>query len=206
MAFLEQRLNPRIEQGASGGPVNRGRQMVRSAGGRLRQVFTWPEPLHEFTVSHGLLDGVRLEELRSMWYVVNFTPYEGFRFRDWSDYIATQANSRCALLTSTTLQLQRIYTFAGIDFVRKVSKPVAGAAIYRTRSGVVSTVSGATVDTTTGIATITGHTAGDTYTWAGQFDVPVTFSGDEWVQQLETMGPDGAIALMPSVKLEEVPL
>lgn len=203
MAFLEQRLSQRIERGATGGPVNRGRQMVRSAGGRMRQVFTWPEPLHTYTVSHGVLGQAQLEELRSLWYVVNFAPYEGFRFRDWGDYRATQANSRLTLITGATYQLQRVYTFAGVEFVRKIQKPVAGAVVYRLRS-TVTTVATASIDTATGIATITGHVSGDTYTWAGEFDVPVTFSDDTWVQQLEAMNAEGAVATMPAINVEEI--
>lgn len=203
MAFLEQRLSQRIERGASGGPVNRGRQMVRTVAGRLRQVFSWPEPLHTYTVSHGLRDQAQLEELRSLWYVVNFTPYEGFRFRDWGDYRATQANSRCTLITGDTYQLQRVYTFAGVEFIRQVQKPVAGATVYRTRSAVVTAAS-ASIDTATGVATVSDHMAGDTYTWVGEFDVPVTFSDDSWVQQIETMTGEGALATMPTINLEEI--
>ncbi len=205
MAFLEQRLSERIERGATGGPVNRGRRMSRTASGRMKQVFSWAAPLHEYTISHGILDGARREQLLSMWYVVMFTPYEGFRFRDWMDYQATQENSRCTLITGSTYQLQRVYSVYGLEYVRAVTKPVAGAVVYRTRSGVVSTAT-ATIDTTTGIATITGHLAGDTYTWAGQFDVPVTFSGDEWVQGLESLPAGGAVVSTPQIKLEEVRL
>ena len=205
MAFLEQRLSQRIERGATGGPVNRGRQMVRSAGGRMRQVFTWPEPLHTYTVSHGVLGQAQLEELRALWYIVNFTPYEGFRFRDWSDFRATQQNSRCTLITGSTYQLQRVYTFAGLEFLRRIQKPTAGAIVYRTRAGSVATAT-ATVDTSTGIATITGHVAGDTYTWAGEFDVPVTFTDDAWAQQLEAMNIDGAVSTMPAINVEEIVL
>lgn len=203
MAFLEQRLSQRIERGATGGPVNRGRQMVRTAGGRMRQVFTWPEPLHTYTISHGVLGQAGMEELRALWYVVNFTPYEGFRLRDWSDFRATQQNSRCALIAGSTYQMQRVYTFAGLQFLRRIQKPVAGAIVYRTR-GVAVTDASASIDTATGIATISGHVPGDTYAWAGEFDVPVTFTGDEWVQQIESMAGQGAVATMPSIALEEI--
>lgn len=205
MAFLEQRLSTRIERGAIGGPVNRGRQMVRSAGGKLRQVFTWAEPLREFTINHGIMEPADARELLSLWYVVNFTPYEGFRLRDWADYVATQATSRCTLISGSNYQLQVVYTFAGIEFVRKITKPVAGAKIYRTRSAVVSEAT-ATIDTTTGVAAISGHTAGDTYTWEGQFDVPVTFSGSDWMPQAEAMSSTGVVATMPTIQLEELPL
>ena len=179
--------------------------MSRTASGRVKQVFGWSAPLHEYTISHGVLDGTRREQLLAMWYVVMFTPYEGFRFRDWTDYTATQANSRCSLITGSTYQLQRVYTVHGLEYVRAISKPVAGAQIYRTRSGVVSPAS-ASVNTATGVATISGHTAGDTYTWVGTFDVPVTFSGDEWVQAVESMTADGAVISAPQIKLEEIRL
>jgi hypothetical protein len=70
----------------------------------------------------------------------------------------------------------------------------------------VVTDASASIDTATGIATISGHVSGDTYNWAGEFDVPVTFSDDAWVQQLETMTGDGALATMPTINLEEIVL
>ncbi len=204
MAFLEQRLNARIERGATGGPTNRGRTKVRTAGGKLRQVFTWTAPLHEYEVSHGILTAADFEALRAMWYVVNFTPYEGFRFRDWSDYQATHSNTSLALVTGSDYQLRRDYTFGGVTFSRVISKPNAGVVIQRNRSGVLSTAT-ATVDTTTGLATISGHVSGDTYSWAGTFDIPVTFSDDEWVAMLETNSA-GPMPTPPSIKLEEIRL
>jgi uncharacterized protein (TIGR02217 family) len=203
MAFLEQRLSERIERGAVGGPVNRGRRMTRTNNGRVKQVFNWAAPLHEYTISHGVLSGTAREQLLAMWYVVNFTPYEGFRFRDWSDYTATQSNSRCTLITGSTYQLQRVYTVHGLEYLRDITKPVSGAVIYRTRSAVITTASH-TLDTATGIATISGHVGGDTYTWAGTFEVPVTFSGDEWVQLLESNAGGAVVVTSPQIKLEEI--
>lgn len=203
MAFLEQRLSDRTEFGAKGGPVNHGRQMIRTASGRLRQVFTWSEPLHTYTVSHGVLDQAQMEELRSFWYVVNFTPYEGFRFRDWTDYQATQDNSRCTLISGSDYQLQRIYKVGSIEFVRKIQKPASGAVVYRTRSSVVSAAT-ASVDTTTGIATISSHVSGDTYTWVGEFDIPVTFSDQEWVSELLAATQQSQLTDSPEINLEEI--
>lgn len=207
MAFLESRLDTRIERGASGGPSNRGRTKVYTASGKLRQTFGWSAPLHQWDVSHGLRSAADLESLRAMWYVVNFTPYEGFRFRDWSDYIATQVNSALVFITGSTWQLQRVYTYASISFARDIKKPVASPApvVYRNRAGSVSNAS-ASVDATTGIATIPGHLAGDTYTWDGQFDVPVTFADEQWVQQIEALSGNGALAMMPTISLEEIRL
>lgn len=206
MPFLESRLDTRIERGARGGPSNRGRSKVYTASGRLRQTFGWSAPLQEWDVSHGLRTAADFEALRAMWYVVNFTPYEGFRFRDWSDYTATQANSALVLIIGSTWQLQRVYTYASITFARDIKKPADAPApvIYRTRSSVVS-VATAGVDTATGIATITGHLAGDTYTWEGQFDLPVTFAEDSLPIELET-GTGGPLVVTQAIRLEEIRL
>lgn len=207
MAFLEERLDSRIERGATGGPKNEGRSKVYTASGKLSQAFQWSAPLQEWDVSHGLKSLSDFESLRAMWYVVNFTPYAGFRFRDWSDFVATQANSRLTFISGSTWQLQRVYTFRGITFARKISKPSAGAAIWRTASGGGSaTLASASVDTTTGVATIGGHTAGDTYTWEGQFDVPVTFVDNSLPVTLESGDQSGPLVIPGSIKLEEVRL
>lgn len=206
MAFLESRLDTRIERGARGGPSNRGRSKVYTASGKLRQTFGWSAPLQEWDVSHGLKALPDFESLRAMWYIVNFTPYEGFRFRDWSDYTATQANTALTFIAGSSWQLQRVYTYAAISFARNIRKPAAtpGPNIYRTRSSVVSTA-GASVDSTTGIASINDHLAGDTYTWDGQFDVPVTFADDSLPIELES-GQFGALVMPPAIRLEEIRL
>jgi hypothetical protein len=58
-----------------------------------------------------------------------------------------------------------------------------------------------TIDYTTGQATVTGHVAGDTYTWTGQFDVPVAFVNDSMEAQIINKGRDGSahhLALDPA--------
>jgi len=204
MAFLEQRIDARIEQGAQGGPVVPGRTKVYLPNGRLQQNFTASAPIHRFDISHGVRGQADYQLLLDMWMVVMFTPYAGFRFRDWGDYTATQANSRCTLITGSTYQLQRVHTFASIEVLRPIYKPSGTVTVKRTRTGVVSTAT-ATVDSTTGIATISGHTSGDTYTWEGQFDLPVTFTDDEWVAEMQ--GTTAGLFRVPGpIKLEEIRL
>jgi uncharacterized protein (TIGR02217 family) len=204
MAFLEQRLDPRITRGATGGPTNRGRTKNYTAGGALHQNFQWSAPLFRYDVSHGLKSQTDAEALLAMWHVVNFTPYEGFRFKDWADYQLSKTNSRLLFLTGSTWQIQRVYTSGATSTYRDIKKPLSGVVIYRTRSGVESTAT-ATIDTTTGVATVSGHASGDTYTAVGEFDVPVTFAGDDWVAELE--GTTANLShIMPAIELEEVRL
>jgi uncharacterized protein (TIGR02217 family) len=205
MAFLEQRLDSRIEQGASGGPTVPGRSKVYTPSGKLQQGFTASAPIHRFDVSHGMRSNADHQLVLDTFYVVMFTPYVGFRFRYWTDYRATQANSTLTLITGSDYQLQRVHTFGGVSVLRNIYKPVSGTVtVYRTRASVITTAT-ATIDYTTGVATISGHSGGDTYTWEGQFDIPVTFSDDEWVSQLQATLTNVAI-VPPSIRLEEIRL
>lgn len=205
MAFLEQRLDARIEQGASGGPTLPGRSKTYLPSGQLRQNFIASQMIHRFDISHGMRNNADHQLVLDTFYVVMLTPYEGFRFRYWADYRATQTNSRLTLITGSTYQLQRVHTFGGVEVLRNIYKPVSGTVtIYRNRASVV-TVATATIDTATGIATISGHSSGDTYTWEGQFDLAVTFSDDEWISQLQATLTNIAV-IPPPIRLEEIRL
>lgn len=202
MAFFEQQLDTRITRGATGGPVNLGRTKTYTANGALKQNFEWSAPRHVYDVAHGMKSNADYEALLSMWYVVNFTPYEGFRFKDWRDYQLTKTNSTLTLISGSVWQIQRKYTSHSITFKRDIFKPRSGVVVYRTRTSVETTAT-ATIDTATGQATISGHESGDTYTCVGEFDVPVTFVDDEWVAELD--GTTGNLAVIPGgIKVEEL--
>ena len=203
MAFLEQRLPTRIEAGAQGGPTVPGRTKTYLPNGRLVQTFLATAPIHRFDISYGLKRLADQQAVLDLFYVVMFNPYSGFRFRNWADYQATQTNSRATLISGSNYQLQRVHAFGGVEVLRDIYKPVAATVtVWRTRSAVV-TAATATVSGTTGVAAISGHVAGDTYTWSGEFDLPVTFSDDEWVARLEGAAPN-LIAVNEPIKLEEV--
>jgi uncharacterized protein (TIGR02217 family) len=199
MAMLEERIDSRVERNAVARPLNRGRMKAYNQAGALLQGFKWAAPLHEFDVSHGLRTISEFESLRALWYVINFTPYEGFRFRHWGDYQATMANTHVIDLGGGSYQLCRRYTFGGISFDRVISKPNSDA-VLRDAGGVALT---ATISTTTGIATaVSGGTPAK---WTGTFDVPVTFMGDEFPEVLEASS-SGPLVLTQEITLEEIRL
>lgn len=204
MAFLEERLPLTITAGSRGGPVAK-RTKVYVQSGRLQQNFHWARPLQRYDLSYGIKTVANFEAVRAMWYVVMFTPYDGFRIRDWSDYEATQANSGLVLQdgSPTEWQLQRVYTVGNASFRRNIYKLDGVPTIYRTRSG-ATTQATATVDLNSGKAAINAHVAGDTYTWAGLFDVPVTFT-DDALDQIEITGnANDLLQALPSIKVEEL--
>lgn len=198
MAFLESRLDARIERGAKGGPTNPGRVKAYTRSGKLAQGFYASMPIHRYDVSHGIRSAADAKAVRALWYVVNFTPYVGFRFKDHQDYQGTRTDTALALISGNTYQLQRTYTVGLTTFLRNIYKPVTGTVTVYDAGGSALTTS---VDYTTGIATVTGTPA----TWAGEFDVPVTFTDNEWMSSLEVHSDNLHLRIDP-IKLEEIRL
>lgn len=198
MAFLESRMSARIERGAKGGPTNRGRRKVYSTSGKMNQVFEWSAPISEFDISHGILLPDGYAEIEAMWHVIHFTPYSGFRFRNWADYQAVKANSTLTNIVSNTYQLQRKHTFASITYKRNIYKPNAGVTIYDS-SDVACTAS---VNTATGIATVASGTP--SY-WIGTFDIPVTFKDNDLMMRLDGTTSNLLLVADPII-LEEIRL
>ena len=198
MAFLESRMSARIERGAKGGPTNRGRRKVYSTSGRMNQVFEWSAPISEFDISHGILLPDGYAEIEAMWHVIHFTPYSGFRFRNWADYQAVKANTTLTNIVSNTYQLQRKHTFASITYKRNIYKPNSGVTVYDS-SDVACTAS---VNTATGIATVTSGTP--SY-WIGTFDIPVTFKDNDLMMRLDGTTSNLLLVADPII-LEEIRL
>lgn len=205
MAFLEERISLCLKTGTRGGPIA-SRSITKTASGHMNQDFRWSRPLSVFDAAYGVNTEADFEELRAFFYVVMYTPYEGFRLKDYGDYRFTKENSTLTFITGTTWQMQRVYTVASHSFNRKIVKPNADITVYRTRASVES-VATTTYDTATGIVTMTGHASGDTYTLVGTFDVPVQFRDDTAFSAISFSG--GGNELLPTldpIMLEELRL
>ena len=188
MAFLEQRISDRITAATSFEIEHPSRLKTYAQGGRLSQQFGNSPPRHKVNLANGVKTQAQFQSLVDAFYIVLFTPYVGLRVKNWQDYQATKTNSQLTqhAASPTEWQLQRKHSFGGITFLRDITKPCTTPApvIYRTRSA-VETVATASIDYTSGIAAISGHVAGDTYTWVGEFDLPMTFSENVWRAQLD---------------------
>ena len=204
MAFLEQRLDPRITVGAVFTETIPGRSLIRFPSGRLEQNFLSARPLLTCELEHGIRKAADYQTVLDAWMVVMLTPYEGLRVKNWRDYQATKTNTNLTFITGSTWQLQRKHTFGSVTVLRNITKPVSPTVtVFRTRS-MVETTATATIDYTTGIATITGHAVGDTYTWTGEFDFPMTFSSNEWQASLEA-NQGGVAVVSGTIQMEQVP-
>lgn len=133
----------------------------------------------------------------------------GFRFKNISDFTSndyTQAptdhDQLCVHLTGNQYQLTRWYDTAGLDVPRrKIKKPVYGTVILSTYDGAHYTPKlDFTVDTTTGIVTVTSPLSSHQTLYAGfEFDIPVQFEAD-----LSDMEWKGAGILSNAINLVEV--
>jgi uncharacterized protein (TIGR02217 family) len=202
MAFFEERFPDRIAAGGRGGPSWKTSKAVTSSGFRNTNK-EWKSPLHLYNVAQGIKTEADFEQVRDFFMVV-YGAYDGFRFKDYTDY---QAGTRgvCTLITGSTYQFYKTYAFGVRSFSRKILKPVAGTiAIIRTRASVPTDITGSsTIDTTNGQVTVTGHVGGDTYTWTGEFDVPCAFADD--LLEADVLGSVHNMLLSwSSIRIEEI--
>jgi uncharacterized protein (TIGR02217 family) len=203
MAFFEELFPPDISANMVGGPRFANGKAYMPAGQRItnREALY---PLHEYTLAHPVQFGAEFESLRAFFWVVGGDA-DAFRFKDWSDYRATLANSGATEISAGLYQLARLYRFGSRTFTRPIAKPVAGARIWRTRSGVAADVTASTtLDTTTGRFNVTGHLAGDTYAWAGEFHIPAAFRDP--AAAFRVLGTSAMLTEWPSLEIEEVRL
>jgi len=191
--FAEAQLDPNITIGCKF-TVQFSRTKVYTQGGRLTQRFNWTKPKHILDLSYIPRPRTSYAWLLDLFYVVMANGYVGFRVKNWGDYFLTHENSWMTQVDGGEWQLQRVHYFGEAIFKRDIYKPVPGTCrIYRHSGGLggfVSEATDATLDSTTGRATIPAHGAGDVYTVLGQFDLPMTFTNDEWVTNLEATVQD----------------
>jgi uncharacterized protein (TIGR02217 family) len=184
MAFLEEQLDPMITLGA----LTRkrwNRTLTDTIGGAFKQKFNWSTRLKWMSLEYRPRPLSEYETLADLFDVVLGNQYVGFRAKDWGDYQLTQTNSALSLILGSDWQINRIHKTATAQYLHPIKKPISGTiVIFRTRSSAVS-VASASIDYTTGIATISGHVSGDTYTATGEFDIPLTFDSDEWTTNLK---------------------
>ncbi len=203
MAFFEELFPPRISRDAEGGPRFINSKAYSASGQRItNREATYP--LHEYTIAHPPRKQDDFEALRAFFYVVGGDA-DAFRFKDWSDFQATDANTTLTAVAgvANTWQLCRTYVFSSRMFVRPISKPAKGCKVQRMRAGVPSMLA-VVPDISTGRVVIADHLAGDSYRWMGTFHVPVAFKDPAAVWKV--LGGTKLITEWSGIELEEIRL
>jgi uncharacterized protein (TIGR02217 family) len=204
MAFIE---TPRFPDdialdGLDGGPAYR-TNVVETFSGHEKRTVEWSEQRGRWDVASGIKTPEDFEAVRDMFRMARGRAH-GFRFKDWTDYECNHSTGIVEVVNSTTGQLVKRYGSGAQLEDRIITKPIASTVVVkRVRSGTPSTIS-VTVDATTGGITWADHVEGDTYTWAGEFDVPVRFDTDEL--RVTATGPRHFDGHRPLLSWDTVPL
>jgi uncharacterized protein (TIGR02217 family) len=151
MAFDEVQFPTTISYGSKGGPGFNTDVVMVDSGHEVRNI-NWATTRYAYDVSFGIKDIADLRSVQGFFLARRGKAY-GFRFKDWIDYEVT--NEVLAQSGSKYVQLIKTYTSGSRTYVRNIVKPVAGITMRR---GGVS-FSAFTLDTTTGILTLTPDTS-----------------------------------------------
>lgn len=177
MSDLAIQFPPLISFRAIGGPGFQTNVVIMNAGNEGRDQV-WALERGSWDVSHAARAPVVAKQLQSFFRIAAGRA-NTFRFKDWTDYSALATEGVFTLLTSTTFQMYKRYTFGASTYDRKIVKPISGTIV--TTGGTF-----ASIDYTTGIATMT---SGTPLTWAGQFDCKCRFDTDQ--MKAETIDKSG---------------
>ena len=172
MSFIEARLLDEVEAGFSGGPVWRTLTKELTSGITRRKV-TRSRPVHQFSASFDNRDIDTLAVLIAAFNATRGAAY-GFRFRNWMDYELTAEPIGTGTGSEQTVQIGKRYTFGTESVFIPIRKPNSDCIISASGEPIA-----ATVDTATGLATFTAL-LGETITVTGTYDIPVTFSNDDF--------------------------
>lgn len=186
MSFCEVQMPTGISRGAIGGPIF-SNIIITSASGSEQRIAQWSNGRRKWNVAHALRSNTQ-RNLLIEFFTARRGMFEGFRFKDWSDFKITFNNPEdMELITSTTFQLVKRYTSGGVTIVRNITKPVADT--LRVWNGLTEITTDFSYNTTTGIVTFD---VAPVYLPAAsfEFDVPARFNTDEmnWSQDETTFG------------------
>lgn len=177
-SFIETQFPTDISYGAVGGPMF-STDIITNYGGYEQRNANWSAPLREWNVAHGIKTTAQLNTLITFFHVMQGKA-TGFRFKDWSDYSATQQVIGTGDGVETDFQIIKKYTVASNTFTRTITKPLAAGLVVRVNEVVKTLTTDYTVSTTTGIITfISPPTNTHVIDCTFEFDVPARFNTDK---------------------------
>ncbi len=181
--FHDIRMPEFIAVGAIGGPRFRTSVVEAGSGHEFRNIEL-SNMRHQWNVAQSIKTQAEFNVIKAF-FVNRFGKGFGFRFKDWSDFIATAENIGTGDAATRTFQLRKTYDDGTFQTVREIIKPrndtdVEGDHLAKMFFDAVEQ-STATwgLQTNTGLVTFGGPpAAGVAVTWTGEFDVPARFETD----------------------------
>lgn len=174
--FHEVRFPEGIARGATGGP-GYDTTIVSTVAGYERRNANWAQARGRWDVGSGLKRREDLLTLIAFFRARQGRAY-GFRFKDWTDFTATNVTLGSGDGANKVFQLVKRYASGGVEVVRSVTKPVIGSLMVY-RDGVV-VGAGVSLDSASGLVTFgTAPAPGAVISATFEFDVPVRFDTDQ---------------------------
>lgn len=196
MAFLTERFPDRITRGAVGGPTWNTSVFFLPSGVDQRNNAGRTHAQHRFNVSHGIKTAAD-HAVADAFFRKARGRLHSFRFKDWTDYRLTRAQSRLVELTSTTFQLSKVYGSDEPTYeeVRPISRPVGGTVRVWEDAVELTITTNFTVDADTGIVTFVSPPGAAVLEASCEFDVPCRFDFDDKQGELVHRKPDNTLLL-----------
>jgi uncharacterized protein (TIGR02217 family) len=209
MTIPTYRLPEGIERGSGFGPSFR--NVIQEAiAGNEQRFATWAKCRGVGDLSYALLNSTDpLGDFRAIlaMYRAHFGSLYPWRFRDWSDYTATDEPFGTGDGSETEFQLSKTYdpslilldTPGSLFYVRDITL-LASTPVIKVE-GVTQTVTTDYTISSSGLVTFTSAPANDdVMTWSGEFDVPVRFDTD----QLPVVMNENDLIAIRSIPVKEV--
>ena len=209
MTIPAYRLPEYIERGSGFGPTFR--NVIQEAiSGNEQRFAQWAKCRGVGDLSYGLLTSSDpLGDFRAILalYRAHFGSLYPFRFRDWSDYVATNEVFGTGNGTATEFQLSMTYdpqaillgTEGTYFYVRDITLLASTPVIKK--AGVIQTPTTHYTISSSGLVTFVAAPAADAQlSWSGEFDVPVRFDTDT----LPVVLNEADLASVRSIPIKEV--
>lgn len=180
MFFHEIQFPPKIAYGAISGPEFSTHIATNLTGFEQRNI-NWQQARLSFDVSTGIKNKHDMD-LVLAFFRARFGKAFGFRFKDWTDFVARNQVIDTGDGDTTEFQLVKIYQSGDFTYKRKIKKPVEGT---------VKVQSGGTysVDHASGIITFDdAPKEGEVIIADFEFDVPVRFDTDKFLIRINSPG------------------
>jgi uncharacterized protein (TIGR02217 family) len=206
MTIPAYRLPEYIERGSKFGPTFR--NVIQEAiSGNEQRFAQWTKCRGVGDLSYGLENSTDpLGDFKAIlaMYRAHFGSLYPFRFRDWSDYVATNSVFGTGNGTATAFQLTMTYDpqaillgSAGTYFYVRDITLLASTPVIK----INNVVTAAYTISSSGLVTFTAAPAAAAQlTWSGEFDVPVRFDTDA----LPVVLNEADLTSLPGIPIKEV--
>lgn len=208
MSFHDVRFPASVSFGALGGPQRR-TDIVTLSNGFEERNTPWAHARRRYDAGLGMRSLADIETVIAFFEARQGQLF-GFRWKDWTDYRSSPADTRPAADdqplgdgdgTVTEFHLSKLYVSGGVSYTRPIGKPVAGSVLVSRDGTALEPGLDFSVDHASGTVTLsTAPPAGAVLRAGFEFDVPVRFDTD----RLDISASGVEAGEIPSVPVIEI--